>query len=1523
MHLEPLIPHNKENENMHKRSPLPSTRPDTLRWAIFLALLGPTSAFAQGGLEAASGPAGTPIINNDHGVPVIDIVPPNASGLSHNQFLDYNVAQPGVVLNNALQGGQSQLAGALAANPQFQGQAASTILNEVISRNASLIEGPQEIFGRPADYILANPNGITLNGGSFINTTRAGFVVGTPELQDEQLQNFNTLNAGGTLQVLQGGQSNAEGALELIAPKVDQQGLLMAKGDLNVTVGRNRIAHADGQVLEHLPGTPSSIDANLFGAMRAGRIRVVSTAEGAGVRMGPVKAKADSGIAIHSAGSLHVSGEADQPAELHSERGSLQLTAADDLTLSAVDGKAERIEAKAGKQLTLDAETRENIGHDRDSWNKKFLFITRETYSRNSTTTERQQRGVQLEGSDSITLQSGANMRLVAAQVKAGGDVTLDSGANLDIAAGIDSTQFKEQVRHRKDLWRGDSDTDTYTERARPSALSAQRMTVKAKDTLTVEGSSLHSRSDMDINARRVEVGTTALQQRSNDSNYRGDLVSGTFFGDRKGNDTEGRSVAGSSVTAGGKLNIHADQVSIKGSTVHGKEDAVLYSEKGALAIEADHGSTRSTKRASDSKLFGLIGSDHEDTTRQQQVLVSDVSSSSNLRLASADELRIQGAKVEAGAHLQVEAKGDVLIGSAQTVQESETRDRQRGLTASARQTQNAEDGKPESRQYAAGVAYEVSTRHEKVRDTTQVASELKGATVGLASEAHLQVNGSTVQASAGDLDVKARQLTLGATRNERESTTRASQSGGGLTVTGGIDRLGSLFEGHHNSSVVTERDNKAQRSELQASGNLKLEADELVTEAARVTAGATLKVFAKRIDNRAVQETHEREELRSEWSGSLGASVEYRDLTRPIERLVLGEEAARFQQASPEDAMAAPSVGADMTVEHLKRLENQRRGIAQVSELSGAKVEVKAERIDDEGTAWRAEAGKLLIDAQEHTVRAAENTEEDSVQRLAYGGDLRVDTSAGSDVNVRAAGKGGSLDKHATAITAVPGSLYGQQGIQVQLGSDGRYEGTRMNGGEGKVVIHSAGSLSLTQASDHTEQLTRQLDGNAWAKVGNRPGSTGFDGRGYLDNAQQLAEQTKARVAQIDAKGEVRLSSVGDLSLEGTRIGNREAKTGDILVYSDGRLQVKAGNDTQQAAGGKLGGGLELAGKRGDTKGGGIGGHFTHGKQDENTRQAVDAQFASAGKLTLSSRAREDIALHLQGLQASAEQIELDASRGGMLIEASSNQEQRNNLDISAGAGFNMATGTPHTRGLHGRAKVELDKRDNQTWNASNLRAETIDLQSRGDTRIEGASLEAERITGAIDGDLRIASRKDSVDSLTVKGDARLSQEKNPQGYVNAATSLAGPLGGKVKEKAGSALSKADPGFSPTFSLEVSHVQRDSVAQQAVLKGSDGVELKVGGQAQLVGARLQSAKGAVALDAGSVSQETLSGNDYRRDVSIDASNSPVDLGTAIAEMAKGKGAADGENALDLGLLRTSGHSRSEQWVSSVQGKVK
>ena len=132
------------------------------------------------GIVGAGDPTHNPAINSINGVPVIDIVKPSASGLSHNQYNEFNVNKAGAVLNNSLSAGQSQLAGQLSANQNLNGQAASIILNEVISRNPSLLLGKQEVFGMTADYILANPNGITCTGCGFINTNRNSLVVGNP-----------------------------------------------------------------------------------------------------------------------------------------------------------------------------------------------------------------------------------------------------------------------------------------------------------------------------------------------------------------------------------------------------------------------------------------------------------------------------------------------------------------------------------------------------------------------------------------------------------------------------------------------------------------------------------------------------------------------------------------------------------------------------------------------------------------------------------------------------------------------------------------------------------------------------------------------------------------------------------------------------------------------------------------------------------------------------------------------------------------------------------------------------------------------------------------------------------------------------------------------------------------------------------------------------------------------------------------------------------------------------------------------
>ncbi len=241
-----------------------------------------------------------------NGVPVVNIAPPNAAGISHNQYQDYNVGKEGLILNNATgKVNQTQLGGLIQANPNLKaGQEAAGIINEVTGTNRSQLQGYTEVAGKAANVIVANPYGITCNGCGFINTPNATLTTGKPVLDaNGRLQSLD-VSKGSILIEGQGLDGSQSDAVSIISRATDINAQLHAKS-LTVVAGANRVA-ADGSIspISGEGDAPKvAVDTGALGGMYANRIRLVSSEKGVGVNLGNLNAR-DGDISLDASGKL-------------------------------------------------------------------------------------------------------------------------------------------------------------------------------------------------------------------------------------------------------------------------------------------------------------------------------------------------------------------------------------------------------------------------------------------------------------------------------------------------------------------------------------------------------------------------------------------------------------------------------------------------------------------------------------------------------------------------------------------------------------------------------------------------------------------------------------------------------------------------------------------------------------------------------------------------------------------------------------------------------------------------------------------------------------------------------------------------------------------------------------------------------------------------------------------------------------------------------------------------------------------
>ncbi|VUT13473.1 DUF637 domain-containing protein [Klebsiella pasteurii] len=373
---------------------------------IYLTAVQPLHPAIAAGITAANG--NTQVVMKPGNVPVVNIATPNAAGISHNTYQDFNVGTPGAVLNNATQGGKTQLGVTIDnGNARLKGKPAELIINEVTSGNRSELKGRLEVFGNKAGVMIANPNGITCDGCGFINTPSVTLTTGKPQFDKQGALDALEVKKGAV--IVGGNGLDGAGAeyVDVISRATELNGKINAK-TLTLTQGANRVSFKDGTV-KPIAGEGAkpqlAVDTKALGGMYAGKIRLVATEAGVGVNLGNVTST-QRDISLTTAGKITLSNVKAQTdlnvsgRDIVTPAGS-SVRAERDMTLAAttVDNRSS---TTAHGDMRVFASTVRNTGNGASLHSHKNLWVQKDAQGNKATLVENRSARIQTNTGDLI-----------------------------------------------------------------------------------------------------------------------------------------------------------------------------------------------------------------------------------------------------------------------------------------------------------------------------------------------------------------------------------------------------------------------------------------------------------------------------------------------------------------------------------------------------------------------------------------------------------------------------------------------------------------------------------------------------------------------------------------------------------------------------------------------------------------------------------------------------------------------------------------------------------------------------------------------------------------------------------------------------------------------------------------------------------------------------------------------------------------------------------------------------------------
>lgn len=250
------------------------------------------------------------ILNSANGTTQVNIQTPSAGGVSRNTYTQFDVGQEGAILNNSRNNTQTQLGGWVQGNPWLAKGEAKVILNEVNSNNPSQLKGYIEVAGKQAQVVIANPSGLICDGCGVINADRFTLTTGQAVMNQGYLESFRVREGQVTIEG-KGLNGSLTPYTDIYARALKVNAGLYAN-ELNAVLGQNDIQVKD-QVAPQITATTGptttpppnfALDVGQLGGMYAGKIFLVGTEQGLGVRNAGTINSTQSTLTLNANGDL-------------------------------------------------------------------------------------------------------------------------------------------------------------------------------------------------------------------------------------------------------------------------------------------------------------------------------------------------------------------------------------------------------------------------------------------------------------------------------------------------------------------------------------------------------------------------------------------------------------------------------------------------------------------------------------------------------------------------------------------------------------------------------------------------------------------------------------------------------------------------------------------------------------------------------------------------------------------------------------------------------------------------------------------------------------------------------------------------------------------------------------------------------------------------------------------------------------------------------------------------------------------